>query len=124
MVDNKQAFNAATCSQHSVLDEVRLLVVHCGVTDQPYMQEDIYYLRKPQSAPLQRLFMLPETRTLDTWDLVHAIALWKSSFSQVIVGGISNLTVSERALLSIHAHEHEISFSKQKKSRYHALKPT
>ena len=35
-------------------------------------------------------------------------------FTSMIVGGISNLIVSERALLSTHAHEHEIPFSKKK----------
>ena len=35
-------------------------------------------------------------------------------FTSMIVGGISNLIDSERALLSFHAHEHEIPFAKKK----------
>ena len=35
-------------------------------------------------------------------------------FTSMIVGGISNLIDSERALLSFHAQEHEIPFAKKK----------
>ena len=72
------------------------------------MQEDIYYLRQLQPAPSQRLFHV--SRDANT-ELLGRCArhrfmetvIWTSM--NLIVGGISNLIVSERALLFFHAHD-------------------
>ena len=122
MVDNKQAFNAALWqhvanTQYSVLEEVRLLVVHCGVTDSStvYAGRHLLFAKAPISALAEVFHVARDANTGHLGPCACHRFMEIVVFTSMIVGGISNsnLIVSERALLSFHAHEHEIPFSKK-----------